>query len=88
MKINLRWIVQAIAFLGAIWSFVRMLEASKLAMQGMASQALQSLFLYALLFLFCFFLLVLTSYLKQKRSGTLKNPIRLFERLLALLGLA
>lgn len=43
--------------------------------------------IFGLLFLICFFLMAVTSYLKQKVNGTLKNPISLFEKLISRYGL-
>ncbi len=87
MKINLRWLVQAVAFIGCIYFFMRIWNASKIMIAGSSSNLIE-LTLYTLLFLLCFFVMAVTSYLKQKQNGTLKNPIPFFERLLSKLGLA
>ncbi len=88
MKFNLRWLVQAGAFIGCIYFFIRILEYSKLMLAMTASGSLPMVGLFCLLFGFCFFLMALTSYLKQKQNGTLKNQIPFFEKLISKLGLA
>lgn len=87
MKINLRWLVQAIAFIGCIYFFMKIWNASKQIFVGASSDFI-AMTLYVLLFLLCFFLMAVTSYLKQKHNGTLKNSIPFFEKLLSKLGLA
>jgi len=87
VKVDTRWIVQAAAYVGAIWAFVQMWEVSKVLLAGADAGAVRSLIAYAFLFLACFMVLAITSYLKQRRNGTLKNRIRFFERLLSILGL-
>lgn len=88
MKINLRWLIQAIAFVGCIFFFLKIWEQSKLLILDYSNSGLLLLSAYALFFLFCFFIMALTSYLKQKFNGTLKNRIPFFEKLLAKIGLA
>ena len=83
MKINLRWMVQALAFIGCIYFFLQIWEGSKQLITQFSAIQLITLSLYAVLFLICFFLMAVTSYLKQKLNGTLKNPIPFFEKLLA-----
>ena len=83
MKINLRWVIQALAFIGCIYSFLQVWESSKQLIIQFSAVQLITLSVYALLFLICFFLMAVTSYLKQKLNGTLKNPIAFFEKLLA-----
>jgi len=87
MKINLRWLVQAFAFIGCIIFFIKIWNKSKELLTGFAASDLLLIGIYGLLFLVCFFLMTVTSYLKQKFSGTLKNQIPLFEKLLSKLGL-
>lgn len=89
MVINLRWLVQALAFVGCIYAFMQIWDASKMLLVGGGEGRLWlGIGLNALMFVFCFFLLTVTSYLKQKKNGTLKNPIPFFEKLLSKLGLA
>ena len=87
MKINLRWAVQAIAFIGCVFFFLKIWNTSKELLTGYAPSDLILFGIYGVLFLVCFFLMAVTSYLKQKFNGTLKNPIPLFEKLLSKLGL-
>lgn len=88
MKINLRWIVQAIAFIGCIFFFLQIWNTSKQLFEGLAASDLLLILVYGILFLLCFLLMAVTSYLKQKFNGTLKNSIPLFEKLLSRLGLS
>jgi hypothetical protein len=81
MNINLRWVVQALAFMGCIYFFMKIWNISKELLVGSSSEIF-ALTLYVLLFLLCFFVMAVTSYLKQKLNGTLKNPIPFFEKLL------
>ena len=87
MKINLRWLVQAAAFVGCIFFFLKMWNTSKELLTEYTAAGLFWLGAYGILFLICFFLMAVTSYLKQKFNGTLKNPIPLFEKLLSRVGL-
>ncbi len=88
MKINLRWLIQALAFIGCIFFFLQIWDVSKELVDNFSSTALLVCLLYVSLFCICFFLMILTSYLKQKFNGTLKNPIPFFEKLLSKMGLA
>jgi hypothetical protein len=87
MKINRRWIIQALAFIGCIYFFVQIWESSKQWLAGTTSVNLFILILQVFLFAVCFLVMAVTSYLKQRNNGTLKNAIPLFERLLAKIGL-
>lgn len=87
MKIDYRWLAQAIAFVGCIYSFLQIWERSKQLFIGYSGRDVLIIATHALLFLFCFFVMALTSYLKQKLSGTLKNSIPFFEKLISKLGL-
>jgi hypothetical protein len=80
--------VQAASFVVAVWSFIQMWDLSKLLLTGAGSQGGLKLAAYGILFLLSFFVLGVTSYLKQRQNGTLKNRIGLFERVLSILGLA
>ena len=88
MKINLRWIIQTMAFTGCIYFFLNIWNKSKAMLAGFTGADFLMIGVNAVLFLFCFFIMTLTSYLKQKHNGTLKNPIPFFEKLLTKLGLA
>jgi hypothetical protein len=82
MKINLRWLVQAMAFIGCIYFFMKIWNGSKQIIAGVANDVV-GITIYVLLFFVCFFLMAITSYLKQKHNGTLKNSIPFFEKLLS-----
>ena len=86
MKINFRWVVQALAFIGCIFFFMKIWNKSKELLTGFMVSDLLLIGIYGVLFLVCFFLMAVTSYLKQKFNGTLKNPIPFFEKLLSKLG--
>lgn len=88
MKINLRWLIQAAAFVGCIFFFIRIWELSKQVLLRGANGNLLLAGIYAFLFLVCFFIMAVTSYLKQRNNGTLRNPIPLFEKLISKLRLA
>ncbi len=87
MKVNLRWVVQAAAFIGCIYFFMNAWNASKSWLLAGTNQAL-TVALNGGLFLVCFLVMAVTSYIKQKQNGTLKNPIAFFEKLLSKIGLA
>ncbi len=87
MKINLRWMIQAFAFVGCIFFFLKIWNKSKQLFEGFTNSDLLLIVIYGVLFLVCFFLMAVTSYLKQKFNGTLKNQIPLFQKLLSKLGL-
>lgn len=88
MKINGRWIVQALAFIGCIFFFIKIWDKSKTLLIHFSEIELLVLAVYVLGFVVCFFLMAVTSYLKQKNNGTLKNSIPFFEKLLSKFGLA
>ena len=88
MKINLRWLIQAVAFVGCIFFFLKIWDQSKTMILHYSNTGLLFLSAYVLCFLFFFFIMALTSYLKQKFNGTLKNQIPFFEKLLSKIDLA
>ncbi|MFQ5771776.1 MAG: hypothetical protein ACE5HX_14675 [bacterium] len=87
MNLNLRWIVQAVAFIGCIFFFINIWEKSKQLLVNFNSSGVVIIGIYTILFLLCFLLMAITSYLKQKFNGTLKNPIPFFEKILSKIGL-
>ncbi|MFQ5603234.1 MAG: hypothetical protein ACE5HS_08190 [bacterium] len=88
MKINVRWLIQALAFIGCIFSFIQIWERSKNIFHVQMKVDFIGLSLFGALFLLCFLVMAITSYLKQKTNGTLRNPIPLFEKVLAKFGWA
>ncbi len=88
MKLNIRWQVQAFAFIGCLFFFMKIWHISKQLLVGKTLSDFLSIAIYGILFFICFFIMVVTSYLKQKNNGTLKNPIPFFEKLLSKSGLA
>jgi NAD/NADP transhydrogenase beta subunit len=88
MKIDVRWMVQAVAFIGCIFFFIKIWEKSKLFFERITLSDVLGLATYAILFLICFFIMAVTSYLKQRHNGTLKNQIPFFEKLISKFGLA
>jgi len=88
MKINLRWFVQAGALIFGIYFFKQLFERSKELLFSFSAGSFLVWIIFFLLFGFCFFLLMFTSYLKERGNNTLKNPIVFFEKLVSLFGLA
>jgi len=87
MKINLRWLVQAASLILGIYFFKLLFENSKTLFFNFSVNTLFAWLGLFLLFALCFFLLLFTSYLKERGGNTLKHRIALFERLVTLLSL-
>ena len=87
IKLNLRWLVQALALILSIASFTRIFNFSKILVANFSSGQLLPFLFWVCLFLFAFFLLMFTSYLKQRANFTLRNRVKLFERLVHALHL-
>lgn len=87
MKINLRWFVQAVSLILGIYFFKLLFENSKSLFFNFSIKTLFAWLGVFLLFALCFFLLLFTSYLKERGGNTLKHRIALFERLVTLLNL-
>ncbi|RIK55531.1 hypothetical protein DCC62_31280 [candidate division KSB1 bacterium] len=88
IKLNLRWLIQAFSLALSIVCFTIIFDASKALFETPTLKLVISLLGWALLFCFGFFVLMFTSYLKQRANFTLRNQIPLFERLVRGLGLA
>jgi DMSO/TMAO reductase YedYZ heme-binding membrane subunit len=86
MKMNIRWLVQAFAFIGSIFFFIRIWDKSKQLFESHSVSDFLILGVYGILFFVCLSIMAVTSYLKQKYNGTLKNPIPFFEKLLSKLS--
>ncbi len=82
IKINYRWLLQALAFIGCIFAFLQIWELSKQLQVTLSLAAVLRTMAFSVLFFFCFFLMALTSYLKQKVNGTLKNQLAFFEKVI------
>ncbi len=87
MKINLRWLVQAVSLILGIYLFKLLFDNSKALFFNFSIKTLFAWLGLFLLFALCFFLLLFTSYLKERGGDTLKHRIALFERLVTLLNL-
>ena len=87
IKLNLRWLVQAVALLLSIAGFTRLFDSSKTLLRDFSWEKFVPFLLWALLFLCGFFLLLFTSYLKQRGNFTLRNRIAPFEKMIRLLHL-
>jgi hypothetical protein len=87
IKLNLRWLIQATALVFSIASFTRSFNLSKTLISSFSSDAALSFLLWVLLFSLSFFVLMLTSYLKQRANFTLRKRMALFEKLIHLLHL-
>ena len=88
MKVNLRWLVQAISLMLGIYLFMRLFDTSKALILFYSTNALLAWLALFLLFAVCFFLLLFTSYLKQRGNNTLKKRIAVFERMVVFFGLS
>jgi hypothetical protein len=87
IKLNLRWLVQALALILSIASFTRIFNFSKTLVAGFSGDQLLPFLFWLCLFLFSFFLLMFTSYLKQRANFTLRNRVGFFEKLIHALHL-
>jgi hypothetical protein len=87
IRLNWRWVVQALALIAGIYFFMRAFDASKSLLVDFSLNAILKWAVWFLLFSFCFFALLFTSYLKERGSGTLQKRIAIFERLVAALHL-
>ncbi|MGH7492717.1 MAG: hypothetical protein ACREOO_10015 [bacterium] len=87
IKLNFRWMVQALALILSIASFTKIFNSSKTLLLGFAGEKLLPFLFWAILFLFAFFLLMFTSYLKQRANFTLRNRVGSFEKLIHALHL-
>jgi len=87
MKINFRWVVQAVALICGIYFFKLLFENSKILFFNFSINTLRTWLGFFLLFAVCFFLLLFTSYLKARGNNTLKHRMMLFERLVMFLSL-
>jgi len=85
IKLNLRWFIQALALAGSIYCFTVVFNSSKALFQDFSAATALPVFLWAALFFFCFFVLMFTSYLKQRGNHTLRNRIASFDALVRLL---
>jgi hypothetical protein len=85
--LNWRWAVQALALIAGIYFFKLAFDGSKALLIDFSFNLLLRWCVWVLLFSFCFFALMFTSYLKERGSGTLRKRIAIFEKLAALLHL-
>jgi len=79
LKPNYRWLLQAFAFIGSVFFFLQIWEKSQMMFVKSTFFDWMLIAIYVVFFFFCFFLMGITSYLKQKGNDTLKNSIPLFE---------
>jgi len=88
IRVNWRWLVQALALMAGIYFFKRAFDTGKaLAANFSTNGMLLTWSGWVLLFALCFFALMFTSYLKERGGNTLKNRIAIFEKLVVLLHL-
>jgi hypothetical protein len=87
IRLNWRWVVQAVALIAGIYFFMRAFDASKSLVVDFSFNVILTWAVWLLLFSFCFFALMFTSYLKERGSGTLRKRIAIFEKLVAALHL-
>ncbi|NUO79817.1 hypothetical protein HUU05_07050 [candidate division KSB1 bacterium] len=88
IKLNLRWFIQALALASSIYCFTLGFNSSKALFTNFSAATVLPLLLWTALFFFSFFVLMFTSYLKQRGNHTLRNQIPAFETLVRLLRLA
>lgn len=87
IRLNWRWVVQALALIAGIYFFMRAFDTSKTLLFNFSLRAISSWSAWVLLFSFCFLALMFTSYLKERGSGTLRKRLAIFEKLVAALHL-
>jgi hypothetical protein len=87
IHLNWRWVVQALALIAGIYFFMRAFDTSKALLFNFSLNVILSWAIWVLLFSFCFFALMFTSYLKERGSGTLRKRIAIFEKLVVALHL-
>lgn len=87
IKLNLRWLIQALSLALSIVCFTIIFDASKALFATPTPGLIISLMSWVLLFCFSFFVLMFTSYLKQRANFTLRRQLPLFERLVRWLHL-
>lgn len=87
IKLNPRWFIQALALAGSIYCFMIVFNSSKALFINFSPKTALPILLWAALFCFSFFVLMFTSYLKQRGNHTLRNRISAFEALVRVLHL-
>jgi len=87
IRLNWRWGVQALALIAGIYFFMRAFDTSKLLLSDFSFNVILIWIVWVLLFAFCFFALMFTSYLKERGGDTLRKRIAMFEKLVAALHL-
>lgn len=81
IKLNLRWFIQALALASSIYCFMTVFNSSKALFTNFTGPAVLPVIIWGALFGFSFFVLMFTSYLKQRGNHTLRNRIAAFEAL-------
>lgn len=87
IRLNWRWVVQAVALIAGIYFFMRAFDTSKALLFDFSLNVFLNWAIWVLLFSFCFYGLMFTSYLKERGSGTLRKRIDMFEKLVVALHL-
>lgn len=87
IKLNLRWLIQALSLALSIYCFTILFDASKALFHQPSTPVIFSLLGWLSLFCFSFFILMFTSYLKQRANFTLRRQLPLFERIVRRLHL-
>ncbi len=87
IRLNGRWAVQALALIAGIYFFMRAFDVSKSLLVDFSFNAILKWAVWFLLFSFCFFALMFTSYLKERGGATLRKRIGIFEKLVTALHL-
>jgi hypothetical protein len=87
IRINWRWVVQAISLALGIFFFMQAFDTSKSLLMDFSLALLAGWVGWILLFAVCFFALMFTSYLKERGNRTLRKRMAVFEKLVMLLQL-
>jgi len=87
IRVNWRWSVQAIALIAGIYFFKLAFDSSKTLLTNFSVRGVLIWSVWIFLFAVCFLALMVTSYLKERGSGTLRKRIAIFEKIVVVLHL-
>jgi len=87
IRINWRWAVQALALVAGIYFFKQAFDSSKMLAANFSASGVGTWSIWVLLFMLCFFVLLFTSYVKERGSNTLRHRIAVFEKFIILFHL-
>jgi hypothetical protein len=87
IRMNWRWVVQAMALIAGIYFFKLAFDSSKTLIANFSASGVLGWSIWVFLFAVCFLALMFTSYLKERGSGTLRKRIAFFEKAVVILHL-